>query len=120
MTDLNKINQILSADHDLSKIDPVNDQSWEFSTETGEPPALALGSTYGLRAFGMRLFPRFQHDRISVSDPNAFFEFPSVVYSAPNFIHVLFSPFNFIDVNLRVWVPTSQVVVGQVNLELEN
>jgi len=118
MTDLKKINQILAADHDLSKIDPVNDQIWEFSTESGEPPALALGSTYGLRAFSMRVFPQFQHERISVTDPNTFFEFPSVRYSASNFIHVLFSPFNFIDVNLRVWVPTSQVVVGQVNLEL--
>jgi hypothetical protein len=119
MTNLKKINQILAADHDLSKIDPANDQIWEFSTETGEPPALALGSTYGLRAFSMRVFPRFQNGRISVTDPNAFFEYPAVFYSAPNFIHIHFSPFNFIDVNLRVWVPTSQVVVGQVTLDLK-
>lgn len=119
MTNLKKINQILAADHDVSKIDPANDQIWEFSTETGEPPALALGSTYGLRAFSMRVFPRFQNGRISVTDPSAFFEYPTVLYSAPNFIHIHFSPFNFIDVNLRVWVPTSQVVVGQVNLDLK-
>ncbi len=116
---LKKINQILAADHNLSKIEPTNDHIWQITTEPGEPPALGLVSTYGLRAFSMRVFPRFQHDRISTSDPSTFFEFPSVVFSAPNFIHILFSPFNFIDVNLRIWVPGSQVVVGQVNLELK-
>ncbi len=119
MTDLKKIHQNLAADHNLTKIDPVNDQIWEFSAGTGEPPALEIASTYGLRAFSMRVFPRFQHERISLTDPSSFFEFPSVVYSAPNFIHVHFAPFNFIEVNLRIWVPTSQVIVGQVNLDLK-
>ncbi len=119
MTMLKKINRILAADHNLSKIEPTNDHIWQITTESGEPPALGIGSTYGLRAFSMRVFPRFQHNRISISDPNAFFEFPSVLFSAPNFILIHFSPFNFIDVNLRVWVPSSQVIVGQVNLELK-
>ena len=119
MSILKKAKQILAADHDLSKIDPVNDQIWQVSTGTGEPPALALESTYGLRAFNMRVFPRFQHNRISITDPNTYFEFPSILYSAPNFIHIHFSPFTFLDVNLRVWVPASQVVVGQVNLDLK-
>lgn len=119
MTILKKINRILAADHNLSMIDPTNDHIWQITTESGEPPAIGIGSTYGLRAFSMRVFPRFQQNRISISDPNAFFEFPSVIFSASNFIHIHFSPFNFIDVNMRVWVPSSQVIVGQVNLGLK-
>lgn len=118
MASQRKIHQVLAADHDLSKIDPADDQVWQFTTETGEPPALALETSFGLRAFNMRIFPRFQHNRISTTDPATFFAYPQVLYYAPNFIHVCFSPFHFLDVDLRVWVPTSQVVVGQVNLSL--
>ncbi len=49
----------LAADARLTTTDYTNDQIWELSLGGGEPAALALQTTYGLRAHWMRLFPRF-------------------------------------------------------------
>ena len=40
----------LAADFRLSSTDYVNDQIWELETGGGDPPALALHTTFGLRA----------------------------------------------------------------------
>lgn len=113
-----KVDQILAADHNSGNVDPANDQIWRLTTGEGEPPALALASSFGLRAYNMRIFPRFHHDHVPVTDPTSFSKYPVVQFSAPNFIQLDFSPISFLDVTLRIWVPTSQVVVGQVNLNI--
>lgn len=54
-----KLALTLAADVRLGGVDYVNDQIWSISAETGEPPALAAGTTFGLRARSFRIFPRF-------------------------------------------------------------
>lgn len=49
----------LAADARLSATSTTDDQIWELTNGGGEPPALALQTTYGLRAHWMRLLPRF-------------------------------------------------------------
>lgn len=112
----NDINLILAADHRLGKINPDDDQVWEIDTSSGEPPALAFRTTYGLRAMGMRLFPRFSINHYSIIDPRTFSTRPVLTFAAPNFLTLQFSPFNTIDVQLKIWVPDSHSLVGQVTL----
>ncbi len=113
-----RIDLFLAADAMQGNVDPCNDQVWRLTSEGGEPTALALATSYGLRAYGMRLFPRFHMNSESITNPNAYHQYPSVHFSAGNFAQIHCSPFPSIDVNLRLWVPTSQVLVGQVSLEL--
>jgi len=61
----------LAADSRLSIPDYLNDHIWELVIGGGEPPALSLQTTYGLRAKAMRLFLRFSENGKSVSDPAA-------------------------------------------------
>src|SRR5512136_1619020 len=61
----------LAADFRLCTTDYVNDQIWEIET-SGDPPALALCTTYGLRACAMRIFPRFTLGDQAVTDPTTF------------------------------------------------
>ena len=49
----------LAADSRLSIPDYLNDHIWELIMGGGDPAALALRTTYGLRAKTMRLFLRF-------------------------------------------------------------
>lgn len=111
-----EIRQIIAADQRCCEVTPENDQVWELDTSRGEPPALALQTTYGLRAYGMRVFPRFIYNKVPVSDPRAFVVHPSVAFSAPNFVELDYSPIHFIDVNQKVWVPNSHTLVGLVTL----
>ena len=59
----------LAADSRLSIPDYLNDHIWELALGGGEPPALSLRTTFGLRAKAMRLFLRFSEGNKSVSDP---------------------------------------------------
>jgi hypothetical protein len=61
----------LSADSRLTDTDYTDDQIWELTTGGGEPAALALQTTYGLRAHWMRLIPRFvRSDSIPRAEPS--------------------------------------------------
>lgn len=104
----------LAADARLSLTDYQNDQIWELSLSGGEPPALALQTTYGLRARSFRMFPRFSEGDLTISDPSSFAVSPSIRYFYPNFIEVSFSPLKDIDVISEVWVPESQVIAGRM------
>ncbi len=111
-----EIRQIIAADYQCGEVTPQDDQIWELSTARGEPPAVALFTTYGLRAYGMRVFPRFIYKNSPVSDPRAFANQPVLEYAAPNFLSLTYSPFSLIDVQQKVWVPDSHTLVGQVTL----
>ena len=115
-----KIDMILAADAAEGIVDPCNDQIWHLTTEEGEPKALALSTSYGLRAYGMRVFPRFHMKNEIVTDPRSFSNYPSPQFCSSNFIEMKLSPFPSLDATLRVWVPSSQILVGQVNLTLNS
>lgn len=108
---------ILSADPRLGKTDYCDDQIWELSLSGGEPPALALQTTYGLRARSMRLFPRFGEADVINSDPVSFATAPVVRNFYSNFMQVAFSPLPDIVVEAEYWVPGSKVIAGHIEMK---
>ena len=106
----------LSADARLSQTDYCNDQIWELSLAGGEPQALALQTTYGLRARSLRLFPRFSEKNESISDPSSFSTPPSIHHFYPNFLTVSYFPFPDLEVEAEYWVPLSQAAAGRLHI----
>jgi hypothetical protein len=105
----------LAADFRLCAADFVNDQIWELETG-GDPPALAMCTTYGLRARAMRIFPRFSMDGRMVANPVTFPVPPRLRHFYPNFLHLDFSPFPTIDVIAEYWVPDSHSAAGRFTI----
>jgi hypothetical protein len=105
----------LAADFRLCTTDYVNDQIWEIET-SGDPPALALCTTYGLRACAMRLFSRFTLGSHVVTDPANFVLPPRLRLFYPNFLQFDFSPFPDIDVTAEYWVPDSHAIAGRLTI----
>ncbi len=106
----------LTADQDFTKPDVGNDQVWELSTGNNSPRALSISTSYGLRAKRMLLFPRFALGDTFVLDPDEYHSFPVVEFSSTNFLTLSFKPYLSLDVLLRVWVPDSQAICGQICL----
>ncbi|MDD2695173.1 MAG: hypothetical protein PHD58_04550 [Anaerolineales bacterium] len=93
--------------------DYANDHIWEIKAGEGDPPALAVRTTYGLRARSMRLFPRFIDADGDVTDPACFPTPPTLEAFYPNYLRLHFSPLWGIDATAEVWVPDSQAVAGR-------
>ena len=106
----------LAADARLTQTDYNDDQIWELRLGGGEPPALALQTTFGLRARSLRLFPRFTEGDTSQTDPVTFPRPPVVHQFFPNYIKVQFTPFPDLDVEAEYWVPDSKSISGRVHL----
>jgi hypothetical protein len=106
----------LAADARLAIPDYLNDHIWELNLGGGEPPALSLQTTYGLRAKGMRLFLRFSENGKSVSNPSTFALPPTVRRFYPNFLILDYSPLKNIDVTAEYWVPQSNAACGRVSV----
>ena len=106
----------LSADSRFCQPDYANDQNWELSFSGGDPPALALQTTYGLRARWMRLFPRFIRKNEVISDPVKFHIHPIVQSIHPSYLSIKFSPFSDIEAISEYWASESQVVCGRIKL----
>ena len=64
----------LAADARLSPTDYTNDQIWELLVGRGEPGAILLQTTYGLRARNMRVFPQFveEHQKNAATEISIF------------------------------------------------
>jgi len=103
----------LAADFRLSAPDYTNDHIWELELGGGDPPALALRSTYGLRARSMRIFPRFTAQNQTVMDPAGFAVPPQLRHFYPNFLVFEYSPFPDVPITAEYWAPTSQTVAGR-------
>ena len=106
----------LAADFRLCKPDYLDDQIWELETGGGDPPALALRTTYGLRARTMRIFPRFSMGAHMVTDPVAFSRPARLRRFFSNFLQMDFSPFRNIDVVAEYWVPDSHTAAGRLTV----
>ena len=106
----------LAADSRLSIPDYLNDHIWELVFGGGEPAALSLRTTYGLRAKSMRIFLRFSEGKASVSDPSAYALPPTIRRFYPNFLILDYSPLQGIDVATEYWVPQSNTVCGRVTV----
>jgi hypothetical protein len=106
----------IAADARLSSPDYVNDHIWELDLSGGDPSALALRTTFGLRARLMRIFPRFTENGKAINDPAEFALPPRVRAFYPNFLSVTFSPYPGVDVTADYWIPASQVVSGRLTV----
>lgn len=106
----------LVCDARLGPTDYTDDQIWELQFGGGDPPALSLNTTYGLRAKSARLFLRFGEDDLLRHDPLEFHQAPEIRQIYPNFLTLAFSPFEGIDVVAEIWVPNSQAVAGRVSI----
>ncbi|MGW8251974.1 MAG: hypothetical protein ACWGO1_15140, partial [Anaerolineales bacterium] len=107
------INLTLAADVRCGGTDYSNDHIWELSLGQGDPPAVALTTTFGLRARGLRLFPRFALGDQEACDPGNFARRPVIRNFYPNFARLDFSPFPDIDVGAEFWVPQSHAILGR-------
>ena len=107
----------LAADSRLTKLNYTNDQIWEVLVGRGEPGAILLQTTYGLRARNMRVFPQFVEEHQTISDPVEFATPPVISKFYPNYLELTFSPFSGINVLLEYWVPNCQTIAGRIRLE---
>lgn len=110
------IKQTLAADFRHGEINPNNDHVWELDTSNGQPPAVALRSTYGLQAYGIRVYPRFLLNGMAYTDPHTFNTKPSLLFSAPDFTTIQYTPFHPINVQQKLWVPDSNTLSGETTL----
>jgi len=107
---------ILAADARFCTPNYVDDQIWELNLASGEPAALTLRTTYGLRVRNMRLFPRFSEGDTAVSDPAAFAEPPEFRRFYSNYALVSFAPFDGLDTIMEYWVVDSRQIGGRIRL----
>ncbi|RME06225.1 MAG: hypothetical protein D6803_07070 [Anaerolineae bacterium] len=106
----------LAADARCGPVDYTNDAIWELSLRTGEPPAITLHTTLGLRLRGLRLFPRFSDENGELSDPNRFALPPRVATFFPNYLRVNCAPYEGMATTLEYWTPDSHTVCGRITL----
>ncbi|GAB4581180.1 MAG: hypothetical protein Fur0022_39270 [Anaerolineales bacterium] len=107
---------LLAADARLSPLNYYDDQIWELHLRAGEPAALSLQTTYGLRARSMRLFPRFIENNETITDPDQFRNPPAIHRFFPNYALVTCAPFDGIDVVIEYWVAFSNVLAGRIRV----
>lgn len=106
----------LAADSRLCKPDYLNDHIWELEIGAGEPAALAIRTTYGLRARHMRLFYRFNESGKAVANPSEFHTPPRLRRFYPNFLLLNFAPFEGFETTAEYWVPESHVIAGRLTI----
>jgi len=106
----------IAADVRFGKTDYLNDHIWECKLVGGEPPTLAVQTTFGLRARSLKLFPRFVEGDSAIVDPGNFSTPPGVQRFHPNYLSVKFSPLIGIDVICEYWVPSSNILTGRIQV----
>lgn len=106
----------LAADARHCSPNYLDDHIWELSLRGGEPPALALQTTFGLRARSFRLFPRFSEAEVTRSDPAEFSIQPAIRHFYPNLAVVTYAPFPGIEMAGEYWVPQSEAAAGRLRI----
>jgi len=104
----------LAADMRLSATDYCNDHIWELKLGSGNPAALAVHTTYGLRARQMCLFLRFSESGKTALHPAEFCSPPRLQHFYPNFLQLAFAPFEDLEVIAEYWVPESHTLAGRL------
>ena len=100
----------------MAELDYANDHIWELLPGSGEPAAIVLQTTYGLRARSIRLFPQFTESHQTVAAP-AEFESPlKITHFASNYLQLQLEPLPEIEVILEYWVPDSHTVAGRIRV----
>ena len=103
----------LAADARLCTTDYADDQIWQVALREGDPPALAVETTYGLRARSMRIFPGFHRPGEVLIDPARFEAPPAVQAFFPNYLRIACTPFAGLEATAEYWVPDSHGLAGR-------
>jgi hypothetical protein len=106
----------LAADVRFGTPDYADDQIWELVLSGGDPPAMALQTSYGRRARGMRLFPFVNLAGRRQTDPARFAEPPRVRRFLPNYLKIESRPFPALALTTEAWVPESHALAGRLAL----
>lgn len=107
---------ILAADVRSGPTDYGDDQIWELALGGGTPPALALQTTFGLRARSVRLYPIYIEGEILRSDPSEFTNPPVIQQIFPNYLSLAYSPFPDIEILCEYWVPQSHAIAARMQI----
>jgi hypothetical protein len=116
LTNGDPLSLIVAADARIDPVDYPNDHIWEVVIGRGEPLALSIETTFGLRARLMRIFPIFTLANTTRIDPASFFQPVRVSCFYPDFLRLVYSPFSGLDVICEYWVPSSQVLACQTRI----
>lgn len=103
----------IAADARVSQPDYCDDQMWELTLAGGDPTAVALNTSYGLRARSMRVFPGFGRGKANVIDPARFQHAPILRRFYPNYLKLELQPFGDLLVEAEYWVQASNIVAGR-------
>jgi len=106
----------IAADARMTVPSYVDDQIWELRLRGGAPSALALETSYGLRALSMRIFPGFRLDQDTRIDPLEFHAPPTVESFLPNYLRISFEPALDLKVVAEYWAKESNLVGGRFTL----
>ncbi|MEJ2010919.1 MAG: hypothetical protein P8X64_01705 [Anaerolineales bacterium] len=106
----------LAADARLPGMDYADDHIWDLRSGGGNPAALAVETTYGLRARGMRLFPIITVSGQQAIDPSTFAREPSVHTVLPNYLALSCRPVANVRLQLEYWVHDSHALLGRITV----
>lgn len=114
----------LAADARLGPTDYADDQIWELTLNGGDPPALALRTTYGLRARDMRLFPCWLAEGpfgegdagAPLTNPDEYISRPRLRQFFVNYLALACTPLAGVEALAEYWAPSSHVVAGRFTL----
>jgi len=106
----------LAADARLPGVDYADDQIWEIVPNRGDPAALGVETTYGLRALSMRIFPTLIVNGLQVIDPASFAQPPSVQTILPNYMLLIAQPVAGLQLRAEYWVHDSHALLGRFTL----
>jgi hypothetical protein len=109
-------NLTIAADVRTGPVSYTDDHIWEVVIGRSEPPAVVLQTTFGTRARGFRIFPRFGEGDRFLSDPDQFLGPIIVQRCFPNYARLSFSPLPELEVRAEYWVAASQSVCGRFHL----
>jgi len=108
---------VLAADARLSQPDYANDISWMVLLGNGQTYPFSINTTFGLRARSMQMFLRLVD---AETGPNQTFLPQSqdlrIIRNYPNYLELLYNPLPEIEMRVDIWVPSSHVITGQVEI----
>ena len=102
----------LAADARLGPTDYANDQIWSLALSGGDPEAMALRTTYGLRCREARIFAGFREGETFRLAPAGFPGPVEVTRFFVNYLETRFAPLPSIEVTAAYWAPDSHAVAG--------
>jgi hypothetical protein len=97
-------------------VDYTNDVSWEINLGGGEPAALAVQTTLGLRARWLQFFPLFTRLGKTRIDPSAFHNPPAMVRFSTSYAAIAFAPFEGLEAQIEFRAAASRLLIGRIQV----